>query len=96
MATVTSKAIVDELIADDGWDSGSQLLAIYEYIRDTGQTLYSICTSENDIHNLIHSPNVKEARLLWRREGAIVPTGKTFVGNAFIVPITSPGEKPLI
>lgn len=74
MATIESKKLVDEIIADNGYmDNKSQAMLIVEYNHSVNdKTMWSIILVPSDLESLMVSPYVRDPRIIWMRENTTV------------------------
>ena len=68
MATINSKEMVDELIANNGEYRGDPpVYYIVQYNTLVGGTAYGICYDGQDLLNYLDSPYCKNQKMLFRR-----------------------------
>ena len=77
MGTFTTKAIVDRLIAGDGWETPDDhdapdnppAVRIVEYTTPEGQTSWGVVfRGERDLYRYDHAtPFIREPRVIWAR-----------------------------
>ena len=68
MATIESKEIEDELIANDGeYRDDPPVYYIVQYDTIEGKTVYAICYSEVDLLGCLDSPYCTNQKMLFRR-----------------------------
>lgn len=66
MPTFTSKQVIDELIVNEGYyETDPRAKAIYEYIHDSGQTVWAVDYDGHELERLFESPYVIKFKCIW-------------------------------
>jgi hypothetical protein len=69
MASIDSREIIDEMIANDGTYPGDpQATQLSQYINDWGGITYHIAMTPRDVQNLYDSPHCHDVKVLWKRK----------------------------
>ena len=69
MATIESKATVDDLIASNGeYSNDPPVKYIVQYDTVEGKTVYAICYDEATLMGCLDSPYCRNQKMLFRRK----------------------------
>lgn len=79
MPTFHSKEIIDELIKNNGcYETDPPCYNIFEYIHDTGQTLWAVDYDTHEEERLFSSPYVISYKRIWSWFDKKLETGNVF------------------